>query len=142
MVLPGVGSKRRILIVRTKNYIFVCSDNGILTKVLEKEISEEIAEVKNKKFFLKEISFTLHGRDIMAPVAGYISKGIPLSCFGPKVKRKNFSRINTSYIETEPGKPLVIWGSRNFLEIAVNCGRPDRFFRIKKGEKVIVDFSP
>ncbi|MCM8783896.1 MAG: SAM-dependent chlorinase/fluorinase [Candidatus Omnitrophica bacterium] len=91
VVDPEVGTERRTIIVKTKDYFFVCPDNGILTKVLEREKVEQIVEIRNKKFFLKEISSTFHGRDIMAPVAGYLSKGVALEKFGPKIK--NIRRI-------------------------------------------------
>jgi hypothetical protein len=87
VVDPGVGTKRKIIIVKTKNYYFISPDNGLLTEVLKREKSVKIVEVKNKKYFLKEISSTFHGRDIMAPVAGYLSKRIKLSNFGEEIKK-------------------------------------------------------
>ncbi|MCM8784570.1 MAG: SAM-dependent chlorinase/fluorinase [Candidatus Omnitrophica bacterium] len=86
VVDPGVGTKRKIIIVKTKDYFFVAPDNGILTRVLEKDNPEKIIAVRNKKFFLPEISSTFHGRDIMAPVAAYLSRGVALSEFGPEIK--------------------------------------------------------
>ncbi|MCM8765323.1 MAG: SAM-dependent chlorinase/fluorinase [Candidatus Omnitrophica bacterium] len=94
VVDPGVGTKRKIVILETKEYIFISPDNGLLTKVLEKEKSKKIVEVKDKRFFLKEISSTFHGRDIMAPVAGYISKGIDLERFGSEMRKIKTLKLN------------------------------------------------
>lgn len=86
IVDPGVGSKRKIIAVRTKNYFFVAPDNGILALALKDEPPIEIIQVTKEKYFLKPISDTFHGRDIFAPVAAYISKEGPIKNFGKKAK--------------------------------------------------------
>jgi len=88
---PGVGSSRKILLGETKNYFFIAPDNGILSLVLESEEVQQIREVTNNKFFLKEQSKTFEGRDKMAPVAAWLSKGISPSEFGPRVR--NFKKL-------------------------------------------------
>ncbi|MFC1808627.1 S-adenosyl-l-methionine hydroxide adenosyltransferase family protein [Candidatus Omnitrophota bacterium] len=74
VVDPGVGSKRRILLVKTKKFYFIAPDNGVLTHILNAEPDAVVRSVTNKKYFRQEISETFHGRDIMAPVAGYLSQ--------------------------------------------------------------------
>ena len=37
VVDPGVGSKRRIIVMKTKKYIFIAPDNGLLDFVLYQE---------------------------------------------------------------------------------------------------------
>jgi Uncharacterized conserved protein len=37
VVDPGVGTERKPIIVKTKDYFFVCPDNGLLTLVLKKK---------------------------------------------------------------------------------------------------------
>ncbi len=104
---PGVGSERNIIIVETQKYKFIVPNNGIISKVIEKEKILNVYEVAplndtNKKYFLFPISYTFHGRDIFAPISAYLSKGkqlkdilkkIELSCVYklnlPKVKIKN-----------------------------------------------------
>ena len=82
---PGVGSSRRILLAKTKKYFFIAPDNGLLTMVLEEEKIEKIREVANKKYFLEFSSRTFEGRDKMAPVAAWLSKGIQSREFGPEI---------------------------------------------------------
>lgn len=87
VVDPGVGSERRILAARTARGIFLAPDNGLLTRVLEKEKPSEIRIVTNPKFFLKKISSTFHGRDCFAPTAARLAQNPSLFArLGPLVK--------------------------------------------------------
>lgn len=74
VVDPGVGSGRRILLVKTRQFYFIVPDNGVLTYILNAEEKVRIREITNKSFFRKAVSMTFHGRDIMASVAGHLSK--------------------------------------------------------------------
>jgi len=86
VVDPGVGSSRRPIAIKTKNYFFVGPDNGVLSLAAEEDGIARIVELKNKKYFLKEISSTFHGRDIFAPVAAYLSKGLNINKLGNPLK--------------------------------------------------------
>ncbi len=85
VVDPGVGTKRKALLIETRDYFFVGPDNGIFSFLGKKEI-KKIISLKNRKYFLKEISSTFHARDIFAPVAGYLSLGISPDEFGCEIK--------------------------------------------------------
>jgi len=74
VVDPGVGSERKILAAKTEKGIFLAPDNGLLTRVLEKEGRYEVRGVTNSRFFLKKVSKTFHGRDCFAPAAARIAK--------------------------------------------------------------------
>ncbi len=87
VVDPGVGTKRKIICAKIRDCLFLAPDNGILSLVLTDEKPRLIIEVTNKKYFLPEISNTFHGRDIFAPVAAYLSKGIEPLKLGKKLKR-------------------------------------------------------
>jgi len=82
VVDPGVGSKRRAILVEAGDHFFICPDNGVFTFIYELERIKKIVELTNKKYFLPHISNTFHGRDIFAPAAAYLSKGIPLEDLG------------------------------------------------------------
>ncbi len=45
---PGVGSKRRILLAKTREYYFIAPDNGVLSLVLEEEEIEDLREIVNE----------------------------------------------------------------------------------------------
>lgn len=82
VVDPGVGSKRRAILVEAGDHFFIGPDNGVFTFIYELERIKKIVELTNKKYFLPHISNTFHGRDIFAPAAAYLSKGIPLEDLG------------------------------------------------------------
>ena len=92
VVDPGVGSERQILAAKTGRGIFLAPDNGLLTRVLEKEKGFELRIVTNRHFFLKEISPTFHGRDCFAPTAASLAKN-PSQFYklGPRIS--NFKRL-------------------------------------------------
>lgn len=83
VVDPGVGSGRRILWARTKNHQFLAPDNGLLSW-LEGPILE-LRSVENSALFLPRVSATFHGRDIFAPVAARLSRGLAPKRLGPAV---------------------------------------------------------
>ena len=89
VVDPGVGSDRKILCLKTEDYVFLAPDNGVLSFVIEKDESPSIREVTNGKLFLPRLSNTFHGRDIFAPVAAHISKGVSHKEFGERVDKTN-----------------------------------------------------
>lgn len=85
VVDPGVGSGRRPIIVRTKNYKFVAPDNGVLSFVYELEESVEVRHATASHYFLDSVSNTFHGRDIFAPLAAWLSRGLETDKFGPVI---------------------------------------------------------
>lgn len=86
IVDPGVGSARSPIAVRTRDYVFVGPDNGVLSWALRNEQVREIRHLENSRYFRPDVSRTFHGRDIFAPVAAYLCQGVPLSRLGPEAK--------------------------------------------------------
>jgi len=82
VVDPGVGSGRRIVAVCARGGLFVAPDNGVLTCVMRDGV-EQAVEVRERRYWLCEVSSTFHGRDVFAPVAAHLSRGIPLDELGP-----------------------------------------------------------
>ncbi|MDD5194455.1 MAG: SAM-dependent chlorinase/fluorinase [Candidatus Omnitrophica bacterium] len=88
IVDPGVGSNRKGIVIETKNYFFVCPNNGIASLAAKDDGIKKITLLENNEYFLKNISNTFHARDIFAPVAAHISQGVVTRDFG-----KNISHI-------------------------------------------------
>jgi S-adenosyl-L-methionine hydrolase (adenosine-forming) len=86
VVDPGVGSQRQAIAVQTVDYFFVGPDNGVLSWALPREKIKAIRQLDNPKYFLKTISRTFHGRDIFAPVAAHLSRGLSLERLGRELK--------------------------------------------------------
>lgn len=83
VVDPGVGTERRAVAIRTPQAYVVAPDNGLLNPVL-KNVMEAVA-LTERRFWREPVSPTFHGRDVFAPVAAYLSQGVPLHEFGPAV---------------------------------------------------------
>lgn len=84
VVDPGVGSARQILVGRYAGQMFVVPDNGLLTFVHQAGRPEQINMVTNSSLFCHPVSETFHGRDIIAPVAGHLAKGLAQDSVGPE----------------------------------------------------------
>ena len=102
VVDPGVGTKRRAIILRTSSADFVAPDNGVLSYVIQ-EFSAKPAEgdstfqqrelepgveavvITKPQFWRTPVSSTFHGRDIFAPVAALLSLGFPPIDFGEAI---------------------------------------------------------
>lgn len=87
VVDPTVGTSRRILAARYSDRVFLAPDNGLLTLVHRDADLQEIRVVENRSLFTSRLSNTFHGRDIFAPVAAQLSKGMSLDQVGPVADR-------------------------------------------------------
>ncbi len=94
VVDPGVGSKRKAVLVVTENFYFIAPDNGLLSFVFDEEENFSVRELTNQKFFAADVSRTFHGRDVFARVAGHLSKNVNPNEFGTEIK--DFIRIKTA----------------------------------------------
>lgn len=74
---PGVGSERRVLVVKTKRgQFFVLPDNGLLTLMERQEGVAEVRAVTNSAWhWAPQLSSTFHGRDVFSPVAARLARG-------------------------------------------------------------------
>lgn len=82
VVDPGVGTQRKGLMIATKKQVLVGPDNGILLPTAHLLGDFTVYEITNPKYMLHPLSKTFHGRDIFAPVAAYITKGVPFRDIG------------------------------------------------------------
>jgi hypothetical protein len=86
VVDPGVGTERRPLLVSGQNQYFIAPDNGVLSGVYDKEQNFTVRHLTSEHYFLQPVSRTFHGRDIFAPVAGWLSKHWQPASMGEEVK--------------------------------------------------------
>ena len=85
VVDPGVGTSRRPLLARSLAHKFVAPDNGVLSLIYEREENLEVRHITADHYFLNPVSATFQGRDIFAPVAGWLSKGVEVDKFGDPI---------------------------------------------------------
>lgn len=98
VVDPGVGTRRRAIVVDTPDYLFVGPDNGVFSRIFSSQLPYEVREIRNESFLLPQISDTFHGRDIFSPVAAYLSRGVLPEEMGPVV---------TDPVRRDPPQPGV-----------------------------------
>ena len=232
VVDPGVGSRRNIICVETKNYFFLAPDNGLLSFIIQNEKPKSIFRITNSKYFLPSPSNTFHGRDVFAPVAAHLSLGVKPQQFGIRINqleqldvpkphykktgqlegqilyidrfgnfitnitkahieqhisnqmqnsgrgsgirsqkseargqkpevgsrkpdafgkisqrdtmettigKKKIVGLSKTYTDAKPGEPLVLFGSAGFLEVSINQGNAQKYFRVDRGNKIRVE---
>ena len=114
VVDPGVGSDRAIIALEITGHIFLAPDNGVLTFLMDKANIGSIVRVEESRYFLKSVSRTFHGRDIFAPVAAYLSKGIGIKVLGAPIDKVDLERLSVKYAGISSSGELV--GSVVFID--------------------------
>ncbi len=92
VVDPGVGSGRRPILASSERQNFVAPDNGVLSLIYAREERLSVRHITSEHYFLQPLSNTFHGRDIFAPVAAYLAKGVDHEKFGDEIT--DFVRFN------------------------------------------------
>lgn len=195
VVDPGVGSNRRLILVRARQQLFLAPDNGVLSLLLQGKDFSYAYEITNEDLFAKQVSRTFHGRDILAPVAAHIATGIAPESVGPRLKREDLRQLDLAasiaadgksiegqviqidhfgnlitnidrqttqqladnspeatlsvmigeeeinhladcYDEMPPGGLLALFGSRDYLEVAINQGNAEKCLGVAVGDSV------
>ncbi len=97
VVDPGVGSGRRPIIVVTESYYFVGPDNGLFSLIYRDAERLRVHHITASHYFAPNPGPTFHGRDIFAPVAASLAKGIPSGSFGDEIT--DFVKLNVPSIK-------------------------------------------
>ncbi|MDH3359956.1 MAG: SAM-dependent chlorinase/fluorinase [Desulfobulbaceae bacterium] len=195
VVDPGVGSNRRMILVGARRQLFLAPDNGVLSLVFDDNELDFAHAITNEELYLHPVSQTFHGRDILAPVAAHLAKGLAVETVGPPLDSKELKQLNLAasistdgksiigrviqidrfgnlitnihrhdlqkltasstgstltvtvgtstinnlvayYAEATPGELLALFGSRDYLEIAINKGNAGKYLGINTGKIV------
>jgi S-adenosyl-L-methionine hydrolase (adenosine-forming) len=104
---PGVGSARRPLALRDREgRLYVGPDNGLLVPAAERNGGvDEVHELANPEYALPAVSRTFHGRDLFAPAAAHLSRGVRLAELGPPLDPDALVRLDIP--EPELGQSRV-----------------------------------
>lgn len=118
VVDPGVGSRRKAIILKSNMALFVAPDNGLLSYIIDehgrlhgkaaRQLSStaelrhlphglEAVALTNQEYWLHPVSSTFHGRDIFAPVAAHLSLGVEANKFGEKLQQVHAFAIPHPY---------------------------------------------
>jgi len=136
VVDPGVGTTRKAIIIETKKSFYIGPDNGLLTLAALREGIKKVVHIINREYMLPRVSRTFHGRDIFAPAAAHLAKGIPIEDFGPTLEKYEILSFSEPHIQANQieGEIIYIDGFGNivtniFSEILEKTG-------ISEGDKI------
>jgi S-adenosylmethionine hydrolase len=104
VVDPGVGTERRALAACWPEFSCVGPDNGLFTYLLAASDPDIAVELKETRYHLETPSATFHGRDIFAPVAAHLAKGVPPDQFGPQIL--DLVCLSLPALSLEPGPSI------------------------------------
>jgi hypothetical protein len=92
VVDPGVGTARRPIAARTPWGTLVGPDNGVFSYVWAAAAPRrqgaapgDVVALEAPAYRRPAVSQTFHGRDIFAPAAAHLARGVPLADLGPPV---------------------------------------------------------
>ena len=106
VVDPSVGSSRRPVIVITDHHYFVGPDNGVFSRIYNsRHETLSVIHITAGHYFLPGRSSTFHGRDVFAPVAAWLSRGINVMNFGDPI---------TDYVNIR--LPVPVMSKENTIE--------------------------
>jgi S-adenosylmethionine hydrolase len=125
VVDPGVGSARRALALRDEaGRAFVGPDNGLLIPAAERTGIAAAHELANPAYALESISRTFHGRDLFAPAAAHLARGVSIDELGPPIDPGALVRLDLPQPEVGPSRiAATILYVDSFGNIALNLTR-------------------
>ena len=141
VVDPGVGTKRRPIIIQTERCYLIGPDNGLLYTAAKQFGIIKVVEISNKNYMLDAISSTFHGRDLFAPVAAWLANGVAIEKFGPEI---------LEIIKLEMPIPQIIEGKiigevlyfDEFGNITTNISKElINTYGVKFGDKIILNLG-
>ncbi|MEM0507011.1 MAG: S-adenosyl-l-methionine hydroxide adenosyltransferase family protein [Thermosphaera sp.] len=145
VVDPGVGTQRRALVIKTRNYYLVGPDNGVLSLLALKDGIVEAYDISKSPYILPNISSTFHGRDVFAPIAAWLSRGIPIQQLGIRVSPNSILTLVIKDPEVNPGQELfeaVVLGIDVFGNISLYAGKEVlQSVGIRLGDRLLVESS-
>jgi S-adenosyl-L-methionine hydrolase (adenosine-forming) len=85
VVDPGVGTARALLHVEAGGQHLLVPDNGCWTLAVTQMGAPRVHRLAERRFWRESVSSTFHGRDILAPVAAHLARGVRPEELGPVV---------------------------------------------------------
>ena len=127
VVDPGVGGKRRPILVITEDHFFLGPDNGIFSYIYQTETVRKVLHITSSHYFRQPVSNTFHGRDVFAPVAAWLAEGIEVEKFGDPIE--DYVKLPVPAEKLEQGRIRgAICGADHFGNLITNV----RFSTIKE----------
>ncbi len=139
VVDPGVGTSRRILVLKLSGRTFIAPDNGILNYLTSMKDRGRAYALKFRDY--GGVSRTFHGRDLFAPAAARLAKGRPVSSIAtpvaPPAPRRLFMEIPARPKGPVRGKVLHIDNFGNIVTSLRCRDHPLRRSRVAIGGRIV-----
>ncbi len=103
VVDPGGGGPKEPILLESRGHYFIGPDNGVFTFV--DEPNSKVYSLDKRGFWLPHVSDTFHGRDIYAPIAGYMSRGSAPYQVG-SMREEKIVTLDISKMTVEPDGSL------------------------------------
>ena len=141
VVDPGVGTERLPIAIETRTGgKLVGPDNGLLSPAAEEAGIKKIIELRSPRYRLPAVSTSFHGRDIFAPAAAWLWRGVAIDSLGPRLQ--TIVRLETVAVVVASERELkghVIYID-GFGNLITNIGRAefDTFYQRLKGYRLTI----
>lgn len=103
VVDPGVGTPRALLYLETSGHRFLAPDNGVLSLLMDPPRTARLRRLENPASRRASVSATFHGRDILAPSAAHLSKGLDAAELGPELDPAEMLLLTDLRARRSPG---------------------------------------
>lgn len=125
VVDPGVGSERGIVFAQARTCGFLCPDNGLLSGLQLQGVLQAVWRVTNRSLFAEVVGTTFHGRDIMAPVAGFLASGGNPELLGPPMTIRDLVCLDNLVARSATDGSLqgIVVSVDRFGNVVTNIGR-------------------
>ncbi|HEX5012888.1 MAG TPA: SAM-dependent chlorinase/fluorinase [Candidatus Limnocylindrales bacterium] len=147
VVDPGVGTERRPVAIKTaRGDVLIGPDNGLLVGAAARlGGATDVHLLQNPEFRLPVVSTSFHGRDIFAPAAAHLARGVELPRLGPEIDPATLvpspipepvveaGRLTTSVIYIDTFGNVKLAATRAQLEAALGDLAPGARLRVTLG---------
>jgi len=124
VVDPGVGTRRRALLIETRDAWFVGPDNGLLSLAAPARAVRRILDISRSRARLRPVSSSFHGRDVFAPVAAALAAGADPRTLGRSVRSMERLRPPVARRRARTILGEVLW-TDGFGNLITNVRRSD-----------------
>lgn len=122
VVDPGVGTSRRIVLLQADDHLFLLPDNGAATLLPPLRRAYEVTQ---EQLFLSPVSRTFHGRDILAPVAAHLARGLLPEQTGCRIDPESLARLPLPPLQKEKNRLRgAVIDIDHFGNLMTNIDRP------------------
>lgn len=111
VVDPGVGSRRRALVVESARLRYVAPDNGILEAALSLDPPRRVFSLDEPAYRRVDVSPTFHGRDVFGPAAAHLARGVSAQAFGRAIDPASLAPLSVLPQDGDEGE---VWTFDHF----------------------------